>query len=131
MRTPRPWKWRESIGTLRIPEAARSSGTQKETPSACSVSTPADSWSQLLRLDDGTLCTAEQNWILPRGYPGFDMRADIAGSKGSMYVSFRDDGLLLALDQGTIAEGNRWVGVGLGKYNKERIDDDKIFQEIY
>jgi len=30
-----------------------------------------------------------------------------------------------------IAEGNRWVGVGLGKYNKERIAHDYIFQEIY
>jgi hypothetical protein len=28
------------------------------------------------------------------------------------------------------AEGNRWVGVGLGKYNKERIVQSHLFQEF-
>jgi len=69
----------------------------------------ADAWSALLRFDNGTLGTAEQNWILPQGYLGYDMRADIAGSRGSLHVSFQDQGLLWASDTGTMAVDTRWL----------------------
>lgn len=83
----------------------------------------ADACSALLRFSDGTLGTAEQNWIVPQGYLGYDMRADLAGSKGSLHISFQDQGLLWATETGTIAVDTRWLprmrGTLVGMYAEE------------
>ena len=69
----------------------------------------SDAFGQLLTFDDGTLATAELNWILPKGYMGFDMQAHVFGSEGALYVSFRDEGLLWVTDQGTAALDTRFL----------------------